>query len=79
MRGSEDRSPRLRPLDSEQKSAADYADSAEIRKYRQRHSVIVTLPWHLVGIMGQPRRMADYDSINSASATGRLLIILGHE
>jgi cytochrome c oxidase subunit 1 len=28
--------------------------------------IIVTLPWHLVGIMGQPRRMAYYDFANSA-------------
>jgi cytochrome c oxidase subunit 1 len=28
--------------------------------------LIVTLPWHLVGIMGQPRRMAYYDFSNSA-------------
>jgi cytochrome c oxidase subunit 1 len=28
--------------------------------------LIVTLPWHLVGIMGQPRRMAYYDFTNSA-------------
>ncbi|MET4493132.1 cbb3-type cytochrome c oxidase subunit I [Bradyrhizobium sp. LA7.1] len=28
--------------------------------------LIVTLPWHLVGVMGQPRRMAYYDFGNSA-------------
>jgi cytochrome c oxidase subunit 1 len=28
--------------------------------------LIVTLPWHLVGILGQPRRMAYYDFTNSA-------------
>ena len=28
--------------------------------------LIVTLPWHLVGVMGQPRRMAYYDFTNSA-------------
>jgi cytochrome c oxidase subunit 1 len=31
--------------------------------------VIVTLPWHLVGVMGQPRRMAYYDFTNSALAS----------
>jgi cytochrome c oxidase subunit I len=31
--------------------------------------VIVTLPWHLVGVMGQPRRMAYYDFANSALAS----------
>jgi cytochrome c oxidase subunit 1 len=29
----------------------------------------VTLPWHLVGVMGQPRRMAYYDFTNSALAS----------
>ena len=28
--------------------------------------VTVTLPWHLVGVMGQPRRMAYYDFTNAA-------------
>jgi cytochrome c oxidase subunit I len=33
--------------------------------------LIVTLPWHLVGAMGQPRRMAYYDFANAAlSAQG---------
>jgi cytochrome c oxidase subunit I len=31
--------------------------------------LIVTLPWHLVGVMGQPRRMAYYDFANSALAS----------
>jgi cytochrome c oxidase subunit I len=31
--------------------------------------LIVTLPWHLVGVMGQPRRMAYYDFTNSALAS----------
>ena len=30
--------------------------------------LIVTLPWHLVGIMGQPRRMAYFDFSNPALA-----------
>ena len=30
--------------------------------------MVVTLPWHLVGVMGQPRRMAYYDFTNSALA-----------
>jgi cytochrome c oxidase subunit 1 len=30
--------------------------------------LIVTLPWHLVGIMGQPRRMAYYDYTDPALA-----------
>jgi len=30
---------------------------------------IVTLPWHLVGVMGQPRRMAYYDYTNAALAS----------
>jgi cytochrome c oxidase subunit 1 len=31
--------------------------------------ILVTLPWHLVGVMGQPRRMAYYDFTNSALAS----------
>jgi cytochrome c oxidase subunit 1 len=31
--------------------------------------LIVTLPWHLVGVMGQPRRMAYYDFSNPALAS----------
>ena len=35
--------------------------------------LIVTLPWHLVGVMGQPRRMAYYDFTNPAlAAAGHL-------
>jgi cytochrome c oxidase subunit 1 len=30
--------------------------------------LVVTLPWHLVGIMGQPRRMAYYDYTDPALA-----------
>ena len=30
--------------------------------------LIVTLPWHLVGVMGQPRRMAYYDYTDPALA-----------
>lgn len=30
--------------------------------------MVVTLPWHLVGVMGQPRRMAYFDFTNSALA-----------
>ncbi len=30
--------------------------------------LIVTLPWHLVGIMGQPRRMAYFDFTDPALA-----------
>jgi cytochrome c oxidase subunit 1 len=30
--------------------------------------LIVTLPWHLVGLMGQPRRMAYYDFTDPALA-----------
>jgi cytochrome c oxidase subunit 1 len=48
--------------------------------------VVVTLPWHLVGIMGQPRRMAYYDFSDPAlapqaiwvsmSAMGGLVLLL---
>jgi cytochrome c oxidase subunit I len=48
--------------------------------------LIVTLPWHLVGIMGEPRRMAYYDFTNpalapqaiwvSVSAIGGLVLVL---
>ena len=31
--------------------------------------LIVTLPWHLVGVMGQPRRMAYYDLHRSGAGT----------
>jgi len=31
--------------------------------------LLVTLPWHLVGVMGQPRRMAYYDFSNPALAS----------
>jgi cytochrome c oxidase subunit 1 len=31
--------------------------------------LLVTLPWHLVGVMGQPRRMAYYDFTNPALAS----------
>jgi cytochrome c oxidase subunit I len=31
--------------------------------------ILVTLPWHLVGAMGQPRRMAYYDFTNPALAS----------
>jgi cytochrome c oxidase subunit I len=31
--------------------------------------ILVTLPWHLVGVMGQPRRMAYYDFTNPALAS----------
>ena len=31
--------------------------------------ILVTLPWHLVGVMGQPRRMAYYDFSNPALAS----------
>ena len=31
--------------------------------------LIVTLPWHLVGVMGQPRRMAYYDFTDPALAS----------
>jgi cytochrome c oxidase subunit 1 len=30
--------------------------------------LVVTLPWHLVGVMGQPRRMAYYDFTDPALA-----------
>lgn len=48
--------------------------------------LVVTLPWHLVGILGQPRRMAYYDFTNPAlapqaiwvsiSALGGLVLLL---
>jgi len=48
--------------------------------------LIVTLPWHVVGIMGQPRRMAYYDFSDpalapqgiwvSASAVGGFVLVL---
>jgi cytochrome c oxidase subunit 1 len=48
--------------------------------------LVVTLPWHLVGIMGQPRRMAYYDFTDpalapqaiwvSVSAVGGLILLL---
>jgi cytochrome c oxidase subunit 1 len=31
--------------------------------------LVVTLPWHIVGVMGQPRRMAYYDYANPALAS----------
>jgi cytochrome c oxidase subunit 1 len=31
--------------------------------------LILTLPWHLVGVMGQPRRMSYYDFTDSALAS----------
>src|SRR3981081_4453566 len=30
--------------------------------------MVTTIPWHLVGLMGQPRRMAFFDYRNSAIA-----------
>jgi cytochrome c oxidase subunit I len=48
--------------------------------------LVVTLPWHVVGLMGQPRRMAYYDYSNqalaaegplvSASAIGGFILLL---
>jgi cytochrome c oxidase subunit I len=38
--------------------------------------LVATLPWHLVGVMGQPRRMAYYDYTNPALAPQAIWVIV---
>ena len=38
--------------------------------------LIVTLPWHLVGVMGQPRRMAYFDFTDPAQAPQAIWVSL---
>ncbi|MFC5431920.1 cbb3-type cytochrome c oxidase subunit I [Paraburkholderia denitrificans] len=38
--------------------------------------IVTTFPWHLVGLMGMPRRMAYYDYTNPAIAPQAILVVM---